>query len=58
MPKKFTYDDTDSPIIPPHVWKSFTRVLYPIIVQYYESDEGKQAYADWQEKNGPDPDCK
>lgn len=55
MPKN-TYDDKDTPDIPAHVWQSFARVLHPIIVEYYESDEGKQAYNHWQENHDPDPD--
>ena len=33
--------------IPDHVIDSLARCLYPAIVKFYESEEGKQEFAKW-----------
>ena len=32
------------------VYESLARSLLPVIQKYYESDEGKRAFAEWKEK--------
>ncbi len=36
--------------IPKYVYESLARCLLPAIQEYYESDEGKQAFAEWKAK--------
>ena len=52
MKKKNCYDETDvnSAEIPEFVYESLARSLLPVIQKYYESDEGKRAFAEWKEK--------
>ena len=59
MKKKSGYDvnDVNSAEIPEFVYESLARSLLPVIQKYYESDDGKQAFAEWKvkkdaEKNG------
>ena len=33
--------------IPEFVYESLARSLLPVIQKYYESDEGKRAFAEW-----------
>ena len=33
--------------IPDHVIESLARCLYPAVVAFYESEEGKQEFAKW-----------
>lgn len=52
MEKKNSYDmnDVNSAEIPEYVYESLERSLLPVIQKYYESDEGKRAFAEWKEK--------
>ena len=52
MKKKNCYDviDVNSAEIPEFVYESLARSLLPVIQKYYESDEGKRAFAEWKEK--------
>lgn len=52
MEKKNGYElnDVNSAEIPEFVYESLARSLLPIIQKYYESDEGKKAFAEWKEK--------
>ena len=36
--------------IPDYVFESLARCLLPKLQEYYESDEGKQALAEWEDK--------
>lgn len=36
--------------IPDHAFETLARCLLPKLQDYYESDEGKKAFAEWQEK--------
>lgn len=38
----------DAAEIPEYVYEALARSLLPTIQKYYESDEGKQAFAEWQ----------
>lgn len=40
--------EMDAAEIPEYVYESLARSLLPTIQKYYESDEGKQAFAEWQ----------
>lgn len=40
--------------IPNYAFESIARSLLPIIQKYYESDEGKQALAEWEVKHKQD----
>ena len=40
--------------IPDYAFESIARSLLPIIQKYYESDEGKQALAEWEKLHGAD----
>ena len=53
MKKKNCYDvnDVNAAEIPEFVYESLARSLLPVIQKYYESDEGKRAFAEWKEKN-------
>ena len=52
MKKKNGYDvnDVNSAEVPEFVYESLARSLLPVILKYYESDEGKRAFAEWKEK--------
>ena len=52
MKKKNGYElnDVNSAEIPEFVYESLARSLLPIIQKYYESDEGKKAFAEWKAK--------
>ena len=52
MDKKKCYDgnNVNSDEIPEFVYESLARSLLPVIQKYYESDEGKRAFAEWKEK--------
>ena len=52
MKKKNCYDlnDVNAAKIPEFVYESLARSLLPVIQKYYESDEGKRAFAEWKEK--------
>lgn len=51
MNKKNGYDvnDVNSAEIPEFVYESLARSLLPVIQKYYESNEGKRAFAEWKE---------
>ena len=44
--------------IPKHVYESLARTLLPAIQEYFESDAGKQAFAEWKAKQAIPPDNK
>lgn len=46
----YNVNDVNSDEIPEFVYDSLARSLLPVIQQYYESDEGKRAFAEWKEK--------
>lgn len=48
--KGYELNDVNSAEIPEFVYESLARSLLPIIQKYYESDEGRKAFADWKEK--------
>lgn len=52
MKKKKAYEinDVNSADIPEFVYESLARSLLPVIQKYYESEEGKQAFAEWKAK--------
>lgn len=52
MKKKNCYDANDvyCAEIPEFVYEPLARSLLPVIQKYYESDEGKRAFAEWKEK--------
>ena len=52
MKKKNCYDvnDDNSAEIPEFVYESLARSLLPVIQKYYESDEGKRAFAEWKKQ--------
>ena len=52
MAKKNDHDlsDINSEEIPEFVYESLARSLLPVIQKYYESDEGKRAFAEWKAK--------
>ena len=37
----------DAAEIPEYVFESLARTLLPVIQKYYESEEGKEAFAEW-----------
>jgi len=45
-------NEVDTAEIPEYVFESLARSLLPVIRKYYESDEGKRAFAEWKEKKG------
>lgn len=47
--KKITEIDTAE--VPSFVYESLARSLLPVIQKYYESDEGKRAFAEWKQKD-------
>lgn len=52
MDKRNTIEtnEIDTAEIPEFVYESLARSLLPIIQKYYESDEGRTAFAEWKEK--------
>ncbi len=52
MAKKDRHDpnDINSAEVPEFVYESLAKSLLPVIQKYYESDEGKRAFAEWKEK--------
>ena len=42
--------DVDAAKIPEYVFKSLARSLLPVIQEYYESEDGKKAFAEWKAK--------
>ena len=56
MAKKNDHDlsDINSEEIPEFVYESLARSLLPVIQKYYESDEGKRAFAEWKAKKEAD----
>ena len=40
--------------IPDYVFESLARCLLPKLHEYYESDEGKKALAEWEDKRKQD----
>ena len=40
----------DAAKIPEYVFESLARSLLPVIQEYYESENGKKAFADWKAK--------
>ena len=40
----------DSAEIPEYVFESLARSLFPVIQKYYESADGKKAFAEWKAK--------
>ncbi len=43
-------NDINSAEVPEFVYESLARSLLPLIQKYYESDEGKRAFAEWKAK--------
>ena len=43
-------NEIDTAEVPEFVYESLARSLLPVIQKYYESDEGKRAFAEWKEK--------
>ena len=41
----------DAAEIPEYVFESLARSLLPLIQKYYESGDGKKAFAEWKAKN-------
>ena len=41
----------DAAEIPEYVFESLARSLLPLIQKYYESEDGKKAFAEWKAKN-------
>lgn len=44
-------NEIDTAEVPAFVYESLARSLLPVIQKYYESDEGKRAFAKWKQKN-------
>ena len=40
----------DAAEIPEYVFESLARSLLPVIQKYYESEDGKKAFAEWKAK--------
>ena len=40
----------DAAEIPEYVFESLARSLLPVIQKYYESEDGKRAFAEWKAK--------
>ena len=40
----------DATEIPEYIFESLARSLLPVIQEYYESEDGKKAFADWKAK--------
>lgn len=43
-------NEIDTAEVPEFVYESLARSLLPVIQKYYESDEGKRAFAEWKQK--------
>ncbi len=43
-------ENVNSAEIPEFVYESLARSLLPVIQKYYESDEGKRAFAEWKKQ--------
>ena len=43
-------NEIDTAEVPEFVYESLARSLLPVIQKYYESDEGKNAFAEWKQK--------
>lgn len=43
-------NSVDATEIPEYVFESLARSLLPVIQEYYESEDGKKAFADWKAK--------
>ena len=41
----------DAAEIPEYVFESLARSLLPVIQKYYESEDGKKAFAEWKAKS-------
>lgn len=41
----------DASEVPEYVFESLARSLLPLIQKYYESEDGKKAFAEWKAKN-------
>ena len=54
MKKPNTPMDNSGMDIPDYVFESLARCLLPKLQEYYESDEGKKALAEWEDKHNPD----
>lgn len=52
MKEKNDHDvnDVSSGETPEFVYESLARSLLPVIQKYYESDEGKRAFAEWKKQ--------
>ena len=42
--------NVDAAEIPEYVFESLARSLLPVIQKYYESEDGKKAFAEWKAK--------
>lgn len=49
--KKCTYDDKDTPEIPGYVFTDLADCLLPLMQEFFNSDEGNKAQADWRAKH-------
>ena len=45
-------NEIDTAEVPAFVYEALARSLLPVIQKYYESDEGKRAFAEWKQKGG------
>ena len=43
-------NSVDATEIPEYIFESLARSLLPVIQKYYESEDGKKAFADWKAK--------
>ena len=43
-------NSVDATEIPEYVFESLARSLLPVIQKYYESEDGKKAFAEWKAK--------
>ncbi len=57
MAQKVVVDNNTSEI-PKYVYESLARCLLPAIQEYFESDDGKQAFAEWKAKQAMPQDNK
>ena len=49
-------NSVDATEIPEYVFESLARSLLPVIQEYYESEDGKKAFAEWKAKK-ENTDC-
>ena len=47
----------DAAEIPEYVFESLARSLLPVIQKYYESEDGKKAFAEWKAKKEISDSC-